>query len=234
MLRISTTTLEAYRKVMQTEWAREADLINGLTGKFVYRSDTVFAGRAWHSVLQNFDALQEMDYHESMLGVQVEDEPTPIPQVHVRWDKFIFAKPWAEEISKIIGPGLWEVKSTRTVSTSFGPVVLVAKADHVYGNVVQDQKATFSAINEKNYEHDLQWRVYLLVHGAKKFVYNCTMFRDPVKIGDFQLCKFADFQQFVFYPYDRMEADCMIWLEAFLGWAKNRGILNYLHREQTE
>ena len=204
MIRVSTTTLEAYRRAVQTEFGNADELAAQIRGEPTPISWQMQAGTAWHSVLASDDRAS---YYIERL---------------VCGRSYRFDRSAAVESRKHIGPGLWEVKATAQIDG----VTVVAQADHVRGLVIQDAKTKFSNPDARDYEQSLQWRFYLLVHGARLFEYNLFDFADP-KGG---YCELRNIVSFAFWPYAGMEQDCRRWLHSFLAWAEGRGLLPYLNR----
>ena len=131
---------------------------------------------------------------------------------------------------------MFEVKATIPVRTDYGPCTLVAKADHLRGTTISDAKCKFGQIAAKEYENDLQWRAYLFVHGARRFCYRCVAFgAEPKEMANgMSLHTARESQSFAFYPYPEMADDVRGWLNRFLHWCHNRGIMHYLEREGTD
>ena len=206
MIRVSTTTLEAYRRAVQTEFGNADELAAQIRGEPTPISWQMQAGMAWHSVLAAKDYIWDEEHEWADVGGR----------------SWVFDKNAARSSRNHIGPGLWEVKAT----TQLDGVTVVAQADHVRGLVIQDAKTKFSNPDARDYEQSLQWRFYLLVHGARLFEYNLFDFADP-KGG---YCELRNIVSFAFWPYAGMEQDCRRWLHSFLAWAEGRGLLPYLHR----
>jgi hypothetical protein len=211
MMRISTTTLESFRRVIETEYGREDELAAYIKGQPFEATFPMKAGSAWHTVLQR---------------------PLGLPKHWEEEDGFAFDLDAVRFAKGHVGPGVCEVKATRTFDLG-EPVVVVAKADHCRGLVVQDHKTKFSTLDAKDYEASLQWRFYLLVHGAACFRYNLFSFGNPVKHGEGVYCELKDVLSFNFWPYAGLEAECRHWLYLFVDWARSRGLTGYLEREGT-
>lgn len=68
-------------------------------------------------------------------------------------------------------PAVRELKLEQTFSTPFGPVNLVGVVDGLDGLTVHDQKLT-GYFDPLKYADSLQWRAYLVMTGAQRFVYD--------------------------------------------------------------
>lgn len=214
MLRISTTTLEQYRRLVATEWGDEAELIASIRGEPFKPSWQMEAGTAWHSVLEaprSHERWDDATDHESGAYYQSGD--------------YTFNAAHVAKALEHIGRGLWEVKATREIEGA----LIVAKADHVRGTLLQDNKTKFSTIDPRDYEPALQWRFYLLIHDAACLRYNLFAFSEP-KDG---YCALRDIVSFKFWPYPALEADCRQWVRRFIDWADSRGLLGYLERQSS-
>lgn len=201
-MRVSTTSIEAYRRVMETEYGSEIELMAQIRGERVEMPWRVHAGSAWHAALETG---QPRDLTVSA---------------------YYFADDHVQAGREWIGPGVWEVKATRIFYTPYGPVTVVAQADHCRGLFIQENKTKFSTPDARDYETSLQWRFELLVHEAALVRYNLFDFADP-KEG---YCELRNITSFKFWPYAEMENDCMTWLESFLVWADTKSLLGFLER----
>lgn len=205
MYRVSTTDLEAFRRIVQSEYGNEADLIAKLMGKPAPSTIFMDAGKAWHACIEG------------------KGEGTHASPAMVQSGGYFFARAAVELAQKVVGPGLCEVKAVKNIDG----VDVVAQADHVGGLVVTDHKAKFSPVDVRAYERSLQWKLYLLVHEAACFVYRCWEFKEP---DGGMYCELRNVQSFRFWPYPQMEADCRSWLKSFVAWADQHHLLPYLDR----
>lgn len=210
MLRISTTTLEAFRRLIDTEYGDEKELIAQIKGEPFEARWQMEAGTAWHTALST-----EICKSERETGL-------------VEIGKFSFSVGHVEAADRHIGPGVWEVKQVRVSDIRQDEyVVVVAQADHCRGLLIQDNKTKFSKPDAREYEQSLQWRFYLWVHGAQEFRYNLFDFADP-KDG---YCELLNIVSFNFWPYPGLEADCRRWVGEFLDWCASKRLLPYLNRQ---
>jgi hypothetical protein len=88
--------------------------------------------------------------------------------------------------------------------TPSGPVVLVGKVDGFEGVTVRDQKLTERLDAESKYLDSLQWRAYLMMLGAKIFVYdifvgNIDEHEDVVTVNEYH--------PITFYTYPGIDED---------------------------
>lgn len=204
MIRISATLLEQFRRHLAYEYVPEQDIIDSVMGKPIKPTWQMEAGTAWGQALAGGPS---------------------------RVGSYNFDTEAVRHAQGMIGPGLWEVKATRTLD-SFGVLVtLVAQVDHVNGAVIQENKARFGTIDAKDWEQSIQWPVYLWVHHGRKLVYNAFAFRNPTEAG---YCELREVQRFPFYAYSTLEEDLQRAVNEFLDWCHLRKLTNYLHRESRE
>src|SRR5207302_1949964 len=159
MIRIGSVLLEQYRKVVETDYASEEELVAQVMGKPFEPRWQMEAGTAWHSALEDRPELIT-DGHDGRYGA----------------GDYWFDGKAVTEARELIGPGLWEVKQTRVLDVFGCPVTLVAKVDHIHGRIIQDNKARFGPLDVEGIEPSLQWRAYLWVFQAALVRYNLFEF----------------------------------------------------------
>lgn len=209
MITVRVSTLEQFRRVMTTEYAPESELIGTLHGKPPAPSWQMEAGTAWHKVLENPVAHAQIDF----------TDPAHPTQYYLSGD-YTFSAEAVNAALECIGPGVREMLGSKEIAG----VRVQGTCDHMRGLLVQDAKTKFSTPDARDYEKSLQWRLYLLIHGAACFKYNLFDFRDP-KDG---YCELKDIVSFRFWPYDGMADDCAMWVKCFLDWAGQKKLLGYL------
>lgn len=212
MIRISTTTLEAFRRVLTNEYPSEAELIAQIKVEPFKPTWQMEAGSAW----------------DEALSTEIRDSERETGRVEI--GKFSFDVAAVDAADRHIGPGVWQVKATKYSLWPDGTESLtVAQVDHIRGLIIQENKAKFSTPDARDYEQSLQWRFYLWVHGAAQVRYNLFDFADP-KGG---YCELRNIVSFNFWSYPGLEADCRRWVREFLDWAGDKKLLGYLDRESS-
>lgn len=207
-LRVSVTTLESFRRLLQTEYGSEEELIAQIMGKPFEPTWQMRAGTAWHACL--------------------EKHPRTGAYALCTSGGFSFSALHVCEALGHIGPGIWEVKAARVFDIGWHHANVVAQTDHCRGLLIQDNKTKFSPADARDYEASLQWRFYLAIHGAPRLRYNLFSFKDPDEQG---YCELKDILSFSFWDYAGLESDCRFWLTEFLLWAGSKNLLSYLNRE---
>jgi|HubBroStandDraft_2_1064218.scaffolds.fasta_scaffold35064_4 hypothetical protein len=239
MIRISVTTLEQFRRVCTTSFAREEELARNIGHpEEAERSWQMVAGSAWDKLLTNPLA------RASTFALNREGDTITL-------DGCQFSKADVEAGLSAMNPVLGRVTATqlklkKTFDTFLGHATVVGKLDAVWGGEVIDVKARFSPSDPTDYEEDLQWRFYLDLFAGTSFRYVCcemkgvhTMEQSWDGIGvayspTVHVITLEHIHQYMFYPYNGMREDCFDWLERFLGWARQNGLLKYLDRSEVE
>jgi hypothetical protein len=119
-------------------------------------------------------------------------------------------------------PPVRELKAEVIFETPSGPVTLVGKVDGIDGMTVFDQKLTES-FDAERYLDSLQWRSYLVMFGAKEFVYDVfvgkydrdpgrtdedgTYKKGPIRLAPNGLVTITDYHRLPFYAYPEIRAD---------------------------
>ena len=101
-------------------------------------------------------------------------------------------------------PQVREMKVEQEYSTPSGPVTLVGKVDGFHGITVRDQKLTESLDAEGRYVDSLQWRSYLAMLGAQRFIYD--VFVGKV-VPEEKTILIREYHRLPFYSYPDMQAD---------------------------
>lgn len=212
-IRISVTTLELYRRLMQTEWVDESEVIATIKGKPWAPSWQMNVGSAFHKVLEMPGATLSF--------------PGPDQSWH-EWGGYKFLPSTVSAVQAFIGNGIRECKATRTWHLWGNDVTVVGQADHVEGLGLSDIKCKFSAPDSKDYDASLQWRFYLQIFGGLSFRYVFCHFKEPTDDG---FCQLKEVTTVKYFPYAELEADCVHWLSEFLVFCFTQQLLPYLDRE---
>jgi hypothetical protein len=95
-----------------------------------------------------------------------------------------------------------ELKGEAIIKTASGPVTLVGVIDGMDGSIY-DHKLT-ERFDAERYADSYQWRCYLTMFGAKRFVYNVFEGREGDKPNEWLI---HGFQRFPLYAYEGMRED---------------------------
>jgi hypothetical protein len=180
MLRISVSDLESLRWWRDSEGSTMEQLVARLTHAEP-PTPAMEAGRAFARVMETA-AVGEVDV------VTMDD--------------------WTFDFSGLdhaIGlPDVRELKAEVVFQTPHGPVTLVGKVDGINGRTVHDQKLS-ERLDAEKYLDSLQWRAYLVMFDATKFVYD--VFVGRYDRGGDRLVQLTDYQSLPFYTYPGIRQD---------------------------
>ncbi len=101
-------------------------------------------------------------------------------------------------------PSVRELQAERLFQTPSGPVTLVGHCDGLDGKTVRDQKLT-EKWDAERYVDSLQWRAYLVMFEADRFVYDVFVGRYDSK-GE-PLVTVTEYHPVAFYAYPGIQAD---------------------------
>lgn len=209
MITIRQSFLEQFRRVMETDYASENELIDHIRGK---------ESPNWH--------MQAGTYFHHLLAADC-----PTVERYGRDHPMEAEAPVqfsGEDIltcRKHVGPGLVELPGSRILNVGGTQIRLTGIADRVRGLTIRDAKTKFSVPDARDYEQSLQWRIYLLIHECRVFVYDLFHFSEPDKAN---WCSLKAIVSVRFWPYRGMEAEVREWVWRFLDWASDRNLLRYL------
>lgn len=98
-------------------------------------------------------------------------------------------------------PEVRELKAEEVFQTPSGPVTLVGMVDSLDGTTVRDQKLT-ERWDAERYLDSLQWRAYLVMFKAQRFVYDVFQGR-----YDDKRVTIYGYEAMPFFAYPKMRAD---------------------------
>lgn len=177
-MRLSVTDLDSFRYYKESE-EMDVDALLRRLRKQEPPSQAMLAGRALHSVLEHATAGAALDVAEA------------------EGFKFHFKVDCAIEL-----PAVRELKGEVQIVTPAGLVTLVGVVDGLEGGIY-DHKLT-ARFDAERYADSYQWRCYLEMFGARKFVYNVFEGKEGDHPNEWVI---FGFQQFPLYAYEGMRAD---------------------------
>lgn len=195
-MRVSVTTLDAfYRYINGDEYISYEDIINRILRKDV-SSRAMEIGSAFHGALEILP-----------------DETESIERLEKDGITFSFA----DDIEYIIQPKIREVKTEYELNG----FTIVGVADAIYGDTVIDHKTT-SRLDLDRYHDSLQWRFYLQMFNANRFMYQ--IFQIEVDKEDENKYTVNSIDRISFYRYPEMEAENERLITEFSYFVKQIGI----------
>lgn len=178
MIRLNVTDLESFRYYKTAEDATLSKLIEDLA----HVSPPTRKMEAGRAMARFFETAKEGEIDATIVD---------------GW-RFVFAME-----AEIALPVVREMKVEKVYKTPCGLVTLVGKADGLDGLTVHDQKLS-DVLNAEKYADSLQWRAYLDMFGARKFVYDVFV----GKLHDIEnVVTVTEYHPITFYAYPSMGAD---------------------------
>jgi hypothetical protein len=214
MLRISTTQLETFRLWSDPEqdWMSEEDLIASIRGtsKLGYPAQL---GTAFDAVIGS------PAQYRVQRGYRYTDRSTGLV--------FDFGDDVMDPCLAVFDPrGVWQVKAEKR----YGECVIVAKADHIVGGTVEENKAILSTFDYDKYAASCQWRFYLDIFGAIEARYHVFCLSEAAN----RVISLKSIETFSLYPYVELPTDCRELLDRFLHFVRLRGLEGVLEARQTQ
>lgn len=179
MLRLSVSDLESLRYFKASEDRTLDDLLSDLA----HVSTATPKMQAGHAMAAFFESAREGEM-----------ESAAVEGWHIDF----------ELDAAIALPSVREMKVEEVIQTPSGAVTLVGKVDGLDGITVRDQKLSDSLDAESRYVDSLQWRAYLMMFGARRFIYDVFVGRvDEAK----RVITVREYHPLTFYAYPEMRAD---------------------------
>jgi hypothetical protein len=178
-VRLSVTDVDSWRYYKASE-EMDMDALLRRLRKQEPPTQKMFAGRALHKVLEHaqFGAMESAEAEGFTFRFAADCD---VPILPVR-----------------------ELKGEVQLVTPAGLVTLVGVIDGSDG-AIYDHKLT-ERFDAERYAESYQWRCYLLMFGARKFVYNVFEGREGNAANEWVI---HGFQQFPLYAYDAMKSDVL-------------------------
>lgn len=216
MYRISVTTLEKFRRVMQgaSVFDTEVALLEAIKGTFTGNPKTRF-GSAYEKIIEFPEKFKT--FHNGQPGHLVDDhffndeQAKPAIELHNQHRHMIF-----------------QVPATKVYEAGGYTVQVSGKMDAVEGVTAHDFKCKFRAIDWQEYYDSYQWRFYLDMLGLHIFYYDVfevAGFDDITLSSDVMI---YPVESTFFNGYDGMLQDCESLVYQFMQYVQYRGITHLL------
>ena len=128
--------------------------------------------------------------------------------------------------------GAPEIKRTREFPDH--GIQLVGKADVVgRDGAITDYKTQDKGLDVERYFDSLQWRTYLLIFEATRFVYSWWRIK-PAKRGDKSNYLLTEHETFEQFAYDGMQADVLEVAADLAEFRRSRGLENLYRRSRVD
>ncbi|HKA75325.1 MAG TPA: hypothetical protein VKE26_26215 [Xanthobacteraceae bacterium] len=205
-LRISATTLEAYRLYVEQDWMEEAALIQTIKREVV-PTEAMRLGTAFHSVLEAPEQFR-VPFGYLCDGLH-------FPDATMR-----------EPLSLIDPRGTFEVKSMTLIDGH----TIVARADQIVGSHIYEHKTTTGSYDADKYLDSCQWRVEAALFQPGAITYRTFLLEEPKD----QIVGLRGIEQLTVYPYPALLSDVRDLVRRFVAYVTQRGLTSYLEREGSD
>jgi hypothetical protein len=189
---VSVSDLESFRRYSVDEDFPLEVLLRQLR-RLDEPNEKMRAGTALHSILENACEL---------------DVFTRIEQ-----DGFTFRFDCDGELPL---PTVRELRGQRAYQANGAHVILKGRVDDLDGMTVEDHKFT-GQFDAQGYGDSLQWRAYLSIFGATRFIYNVFVGDKEERTGEWVV---KDFHRLPLYRYPEMESDLVRWIGRYVDFAR--------------
>lgn len=205
-MRVSTTTIESFRLWAHPDqdWLTEQALIDTIAGVFV-PTPAVLLGQAFGRVLEDPDRFR-------------------VPGGYSCLNHSFSAATMAPALALIDRRGIFEAKAVK----SYGPVDVVAKADHLFGAHLSEFKTTGATFNFDKYEASCQWRFMVDLFEPLQVTYHVFILDDHEN----GVAEVKSIESFNLYPYEGLHHDCCELLGRFVDYVTAKGLDGLLRDRQ--
>lgn len=213
-MRISTTTLDAFRLFMQPEqkWMPESELLATIRGEFT-GNHKVWLGLAFGSVLE----------HPAQFRV---DGGFRVENLRGCGETFDFSDDVMTPAFELIEDGtIFEAKGVKR----YGAHDVVAKADQLFGAHLKETKATLGYFDFDKYANSYQWRFMADIFEPTKITYHVFCLDESDSNGVISL---RGIESFDLYPYADVHSDCVDLVREFESFCESRGLVALLDARQ--
>lgn len=216
MIRMSSTTIEQFRRWKHTEYddfekelEAEARLLATIDKQPFEPTIQMMRGTAFDKIIENPPMYYDGGKYTFLFanGLLVEFLEADIN----------FA------VKKQL-PGIWQQKYTKLYDIDGLMIEVVGVADMLYGNLVIDNKTTWSGFDYDNYAASAQWRFYLEIFEADQFRYNVFEFRADRN----DVIQLRDYHCFHFQKYAGLERDNLSLVAEFVRYLEIKGRIGQL------
>ncbi|MRS02112.1 hypothetical protein EG832_02595 [bacterium] len=210
MLRISTTTVEAFRRFRTTDYLPEEKLIRQIKGEEP-PSEYMTLGTAFHDIMEN--PHDRLDHDKQLFvsnGISFEFEG-----INKVYDLIDYSFPFEHKTEKIYFPDGKEIS-------------IVAKVDQLKAMYVGELKSCWSTFDYEGYAGSCQWKFYSDIFEALRVDYIVAVLKNerPVRL--------SELHTFSMYPYTGMQAELIEVLSDMAAWIEFRGLEKYFKPKEKK
>lgn len=209
MMRISVTTLDAFRLYMHpdNDWMTEAELLANIRGEF--------------------EPTHKVDLGFAFGQVLAEPEKYRTPGGYLA-EAFYFEDAMMRPCLDMFDRrGVFEAKAIGR----FGNYAVVGKADQIFGDDIRENKTTLGSFDFDKYASAYQWRFLVDLFGADAVTYHVFCLSEPKATGGVAL---RSIETFTLYRYRGLHQDCARLVSQFCDYVKLRGLEGVLRDNQRK
>ena len=217
-LRVSTTTIDQFNKILTTAYVKEKDVIDSIKGIFV-ENRKMQLGSAFHAILE--DPHTAFDRYCRQYGgtggfLSPDGFIFPFDVITTAYDYVDYNFPF------------FEIKHTKEYQVAGHSVTVVAKVDQLKGNFIIEHKTTWSGFAYSRYSQSLQKDFYMDIFGADRVVYKVFELYD----GSAGIV-LKGVHPFYFDRDAGLQARIAKALDEFIAFVETRNLLPYLERKEA-
>lgn len=216
---VRVTQLEKFRRFIDnvSSFDTEQSVIDTLSGDFKGNEYT-WIGTAFHKIVEEGEKAWKNGIVETLGGNVMMDESQKNVAIAYR---------------NSMPEAFHETRLNKTYHTRHGDVIISGCADIIHGNVIHDIKTKYSSPVQQEYIDSCQWRYYLDIFEAERFVFDLFQFKKYDKGMGLNV---AGLDMVVFDPipcsrYNLMEEDNKYLLDEFMDWVNIHGLQKYLEKD---
>lgn len=214
---------------MADEDLPESRVIDSITKPFE-ATNFMRYGTAFHKILETPEKYLRKDAQPIRLpkrGVTYE------PQDVYKADGIAFLATDVEQAMQHVLPSaLREFRAHKPYLLKTGETVHVTgKVDQIWGNEIIEYKTKWGEFDIASYYDSIQWRIYLSLFEVEAVSYKVFVMKERDRMSPFAdhpALDLVGIHPFTFNAYEGLEADIMETINAFVEWAKMRGLEGYL------
>lgn len=216
---IRVTQLEKFRRYRDSvsSFDTEQSVIDTLSGEFKGNEYT-WIGSAFHKIIE----IGESAWNDGIVNVEGKD---------IRFNES--QKNAAIAYRNSMPEAFHEIRLNKVFKTSFGNVTISGCADIIHGNIIHDIKTKYSSPVQQEYIDSCQWKFYLEIFEADRFVFDLFQFCN-YKIDanglDVSGLKLKEIDPIPCLRYNNMETDNNILLNDFMDWIDSRNLYHLLKK----
>ena len=215
-MRISVTTLDSFRLFLTQDWMKEEDLLATLRGESI-PTPQMMLGTAFGRAMERPTRWWNAERNAYVVYVKLGDA----------WEEYVFPASLVNpQLELFDARGQFEVRVTKM----YAGVVVVAKADYLFGHDLKENKTTLKAFNFGKYNGSVQWRFMLDMFNLPRIEYNIFCMKES-RDGTVRMDAVHTFPLF---SYPDMHTECVSLVREFVAYVHSKEGLPALLEEREK